>query len=144
MTKVSSTNQSHKWVGGGWAYGLDFKLLHEQVSNKWANGGTHGHNRYLFEILTLEEEVSIFQAEPLQGDYLRDGHGWYLGWKVDVVWFFIRTSCPIFKFGTLSNFLSSSGSLLFLELWSSSACSFHIHLSLSTASSPGSILRCLQ
>ena len=53
----------------------------------------------------------------------------YLGWKVDVVWFLIKTSCPIFKSDALLNFLSSSGSLLCLELQSSSTCSFHTHLS---------------
>ena len=49
--------------GRGRAKGLDFKLLHEQVGNEGANGGTHGSTLNLFIILILEEEVCIFKAE---------------------------------------------------------------------------------
>ena len=46
-----------------------------KFGNKWAHGRNNGHTMNLFKILTLEEEVSIFQAKLQQGDYLRDGHG---------------------------------------------------------------------
>ena len=68
---------------GGRTYGLDFKLFHEQVGNKWANGRAHGHTMSLFKIFTLEEEVSSFQAKLQQGDYLGDKHAWPL-WKKGV------------------------------------------------------------
>ena len=65
-------------IGGeGWGRtcGLDFKLFHEQVGNKWADGRIHGHTMNLFKILTLEEIISIFQAKLQPFDYLRDRHG---------------------------------------------------------------------
>ena len=51
----------------------------------------------------------------------------YLGWKVDAIWFLIKTSCSIFKSEALSNFLSSRGYFVSLESQSSSACNLHIH-----------------
>ena len=68
----------------------------------------------------------------------------YVGWKVDVVWILIKTNCPIFKSEALSNFFSSTGSLVSLESQSSSACSLYIYFSLSTASCSGSVLMYLQ
>ena len=64
MTKVSSTNLSHKgrWVWAG-IKGFYLKLFHEQVCYDGANGGAHGSTLHLFLILTLEEEVSIGEAE---------------------------------------------------------------------------------
>ena len=43
--------------------GLNFKLFHEQVGNKWTNGGTSGGTMDLFIIPTLEEEVCVFEAK---------------------------------------------------------------------------------
>ena len=59
---------------GGSAKGFDFKLLHEQVGNWGADGGTHGCTMYLFIILTLEKEVCVFKAELQLGNYVWDGH----------------------------------------------------------------------
>ena len=74
MTKVSSTNLSHTEGGGGGAKGFDFKLFHEDVGYEGADGGSHGCILDLFIILTLEEEVSVGEAELQQGSYLWDGH----------------------------------------------------------------------
>ena len=63
MTKVSSTNLSHKQGAWGSAKGFDLKLFHEQVGNEGVTRGTHSCTMYLFIILTLEEGVSVFKAE---------------------------------------------------------------------------------
>ena len=44
-----------------------------------SNGRTNGSTMDLFIILTLEEEVCVFEAKLQQGDYLRDGHASPLG-----------------------------------------------------------------
>ena len=74
MTKVSSTNLSHRVRVGAWTKGFDLKLLHEQVGYERTNGGTHGSTMDLFIKLTLEEEVCVFKAELQEGSYLLDGH----------------------------------------------------------------------
>ena len=75
MTKVLSINLSHNWeFVWGRAKGLDFELFHEQVGNEGANGGTHGSTMDLFAILTLEEEVYVFEAKLQEGDYLWYGY----------------------------------------------------------------------
>ena len=58
---------------------LNFKLFHKQVGNCEANGGTHGRTMDLFIILTLQEELCVFEAKLQQGDYLRDGNASPLG-----------------------------------------------------------------
>ena len=63
MTKVSSTNPSHRQGVWGRAKSLDLKLFHKQVDDEGANGGTHGSPLNLFIILTLEEEVCVCEAE---------------------------------------------------------------------------------
>ena len=47
----------------GWLEGFDFKLFHEKVGYEGTNGGTHGCTMDLFIVLTLEEEVGVFEAE---------------------------------------------------------------------------------
>ena len=84
MTKVSSTNLSHREGGGEGLEGFDFKLFHEDVSYEGAGGGSHSCILYLFIILTLEEEVGVGKAELQQGDDLGDGHGGPL-WKGGVL-----------------------------------------------------------
>ena len=64
MTKVSSTNLSHK--NGG--CGQELRVLtsnssNKQVGNERTDGGPHNSTLNLFIILTLEEEVSIGEAE---------------------------------------------------------------------------------
>ena len=83
MTKVSSTNLSHR-EGGEGLEGFDFKLFHEDVSYEGADGGSHSCTLYLFIILTLEGEVGVGKAELQQGDDLGDGHGGPL-WKGGVL-----------------------------------------------------------
>ena len=85
MTKVSSTNLSHKWGDEGIAKGFNLKLFHEQVGNEGADGGIHGCTMYLFIILSLEEEVSMFQVKLQYFDDLWDGHVGPL-WKCGVLW----------------------------------------------------------
>ena len=43
--------------------GFDFKLFHEDVCYEGADGGPHSCTLDLFIILTLEEEVSVGEAE---------------------------------------------------------------------------------
>ena len=57
------------WVGSH-ADSLSFKLFPEQVGNKGADGGTHGWTMDLVQILTLEEEVGIFEEKLQQCDYV--------------------------------------------------------------------------
>ena len=45
------------------AKGLDLKVFHKQVGNEGTDGGTHGRSMDLFVIITLEEEVDVFEAE---------------------------------------------------------------------------------
>ena len=47
----------------GRAKGFDLKLFHKQVGNEGADWETHGSTMDLFIILTLEEEVCVFEAE---------------------------------------------------------------------------------
>ena len=63
MTKVSSTNLSQREGVRDGTKGFDFKLFHEDVCYEGANGGPHSCTLYLFIILTLEEEVSVGEAE---------------------------------------------------------------------------------
>ena len=63
MTKVSSTDLSHKWGVCGRADGFNFKLFHGKVGSKGTDGGTHGSTMDLFIILPLEEEECVFQAK---------------------------------------------------------------------------------
>ena len=62
MTKVSSKTLA---IGRGWgrAKGFYLKLFHEDVGYEGADGGPHSCTLDLFIILTLEEEVSIGEAE---------------------------------------------------------------------------------
>ena len=62
MMKVSSTNLSHRHGGGGRVYGLNLKLFHEEVCDEGADRGIHGCTINLFIILTLEEEVCVFET----------------------------------------------------------------------------------
>ena len=50
--------------------GFGFKLFHEQVGNEEAAWGTHGCTMDLFIVLTLEEEVGVFEAELQKCDNL--------------------------------------------------------------------------
>ena len=63
MTKVSWTNLSQREGGGGGTKGFYFKLFHEDVGCEGADGGPHSCTLYLFIILSLEEEVSVGEAE---------------------------------------------------------------------------------
>ena len=58
----------------GRANGLDIELFHKQVGNKRANEGAHDGTKDLFIILTLEEEVCVFEAKHQECDYLWYGH----------------------------------------------------------------------
>ena len=70
MTKVSSRYLSHSWGMWDRAKDLDFKLFHKQVGNEGANRGFHGSTMDLFIILTLEEEVCVFEAKLQECYYL--------------------------------------------------------------------------
>ena len=59
ITRVSFTNQ--RCGVGGSAKDIDFKLLHEQVSNDGADGGTYGCTMDLLIVLILEEEVGVLR-----------------------------------------------------------------------------------
>ena len=48
------------WSVGGHIDGLGFKLFHDQVGHKGAEGVTHGCPMQVFIILTLEAEIGIF------------------------------------------------------------------------------------
>ena len=74
MTKLSSRYLSQKWRVWGRAKGTDFELFHKQVGNEGANGGIHGSTMDLFIILTLEEEVCVFEANIQKCDNLFYGH----------------------------------------------------------------------
>ena len=50
----------HRWGMWSSVQGLDLKLLHKEVGNEGADGGTHGCTLKMFVILTLEEEVKCF------------------------------------------------------------------------------------
>ena len=67
------------WGVWGRPKGLDFELFHKQVGNEGADGGTHGSTMELFIILTLEEEVCVFEAELQYCDNLLYGHFGPLG-----------------------------------------------------------------
>ena len=69
MIKVSFTYLSHRHRMLSRAKDPDFELYHEHVGNERANGRTHGSTMDLFVILTLEEEVSIFEAKLQEFDY---------------------------------------------------------------------------
>ena len=63
MTKVSSTNLSQREGGRGGIKGFYLKLFHEDVGYERPDGGPHSCTLDLFIILTLEEEVSVGEAE---------------------------------------------------------------------------------
>ena len=63
MTKVSSTNLSHRERVGSGAKGFYLRLFHEDVGYEGAYGGPHSCTLDLFIILTLEEEISVGEAE---------------------------------------------------------------------------------
>ena len=63
----------------GRAKGFDLKLFHKQVGNEGADGGTHGSTMDLFIMLTLEEEVCVFEAQLQKCDDVLDGHVGSLG-----------------------------------------------------------------
>ena len=69
--------------GGGGAKGFNLKLFHEDVSYEGADGEPHSCALDLFIILTLEEEVSVGEAELQQGGDLWNGHAGSL-WKCGV------------------------------------------------------------
>ena len=71
---MSSTYLSHVLGKWGTAKGLDFKLFHKQAGNKGVNGGTHDSTMDLFVILTLEEEISVFEVKLHECDCLWYGH----------------------------------------------------------------------
>ena len=75
MTKVSSTNLSHR-LGGCEAgtKAFDLKLFHEQVCYEGTNGGTHSSILNLFIKLTLQQEVCVFKVELQKGNYVLNGH----------------------------------------------------------------------
>ena len=50
-------------VGGDGTKGFYLKLFHEDVSYEGADGGSHSCTLDLSIILTLEEEVSVVEAE---------------------------------------------------------------------------------
>ena len=50
-------------MGGAAAKGFYLKLFHEQISYERTNGGSISCTLDLFIILTLEEEVSVGEAE---------------------------------------------------------------------------------
>ena len=60
MTKVSPTHLSHRW---GWhrAKDFDFKLFHKQIGNEGTDRRTYDSTMELFVIITLEEEVCVFE-----------------------------------------------------------------------------------
>ena len=60
----------------GRAEGLDLKLFYKQIGDERADKETHGSTMDLFIILTLEEEVCVFDAELQQCDNVFDGHVW--------------------------------------------------------------------
>ena len=74
MTKVSSTNLSHREGVWGGAKGFHFRLFHEDVGYEGADGGSHSCNLDLFIILTLDEEIGVGETELHQGSDLWDGH----------------------------------------------------------------------
>ena len=63
MTKVSSTNLSQREGGGDGTEGSHLKLFHEDVGYEGADGELHSCTMDLFIIITLEEEVSVGEAE---------------------------------------------------------------------------------
>ena len=63
MTKVSSTNLSHSVGGGGGAKSFYPKLFHKDVGYERGHGGSYSCTLDLFIKLTLEEEVSVGEAE---------------------------------------------------------------------------------
>ena len=74
MTRVSSTNLNQRLGVEGRLEGFGFKLFHEQVCYEGADGGTQGCTINLFIVLTLEEEVGVFEAELQECDNLGNGH----------------------------------------------------------------------
>ena len=74
MMKVSLHTLAVGMGVWGRAKGLDFKLFHEQVGNEGADGGTHHSTMDLFVILSLEEEVSVLEANLQECDYLLYRH----------------------------------------------------------------------
>ena len=74
MTRVSSTNLSHKeGVGAVWR-ALASNSSMNRVGYERVDGGTHGCTMYLFIVLTLEEEVGVFKAKLQECDNLGNGH----------------------------------------------------------------------
>ena len=63
-----------RWVGC-FADDLGFRLLHEQLSHNRAKGGPHSCSLDLCIILTLEEEICLFEAELQIGGDMMNGHG---------------------------------------------------------------------
>ena len=54
--------------------GFGFKLFYKQVGYEGADWGTHGCTMDLFIVLTLEEEVGVFEVELQECDNLENGH----------------------------------------------------------------------
>ena len=75
VTKMSSTYLYHNLGGCSSVYGLGFKFFHAQVGHNEAHGGIHGCTMYLFIILTLDEEIGIFETECQQCDDVIYGNG---------------------------------------------------------------------
>ena len=63
MSKMSSTNLSHRVGDGGGAKGLYLKLFHKDVGYERADGGSHSCTLDMFKIHTLEGEVSVGKTE---------------------------------------------------------------------------------
>ena len=63
------------WCFGGSADGCGFKLFCKQASYNGTYREIHGCTMDLFIILTLEEEVGIFQTEFQQFGVVLHGHG---------------------------------------------------------------------
>ena len=75
MTKVSSTNLSHREGGLGQVlkvFTSNFSM--NRLGMRGADGGFHSYTLDLFIILTLEEEVSVGKAELQYGCDLWYGH----------------------------------------------------------------------
>ena len=68
---IPTTKPGEIW---GRADGLGFEIFHEQVSYHRADRRTHDCTMVLFEILTLQEEVGIFETNLQQCNDVLDGH----------------------------------------------------------------------
>ena len=74
MTEVSSTYLSHRLGGfGAGLMALDSKSSLNRVNSEGFDGAIHGYTMDLFKILTLEEEVGIFEGRLQQCNGVSEG-----------------------------------------------------------------------